>query len=83
MPPFDLRRASVGDRIEHEFLIRDRVERITRAGLPFVVLTLANRSGTIETAPIWSEKLDWAAGAEKGKIDAPTASFVVGFSSTG
>lgn len=68
MAPFDLRHASVGDRVEHEFLVRDRAERTTRAGLPFIVLTLANRSGTIDTAPIWSERLDWAAGAEKGKV---------------
>ena len=67
MAPFDLRNASVGDRVEHEFLVRDRSEKTTRAGLPFVILTLANRSGTIDTAPIWSEKLEWAAGAEKGK----------------
>jgi 3'-5' exoribonuclease len=68
MPPFDLRRSAVGDRVEHEFLVRERSEKITRAGLPFVVLTLTNRSGSIETAPIWSEKLDWAAGADKGRI---------------
>lgn len=68
MPPFDLRRAAVGDRVEHEFLIRERAERVTRAGLPFVVLTLSNRSGTIDTAPIWSEKIEWAAGAERGKV---------------
>lgn len=68
MPLFDLRRASVGDRVEHEFLVRDRAEKTTRAGLPFIVLTLANSSGTIDTAPIWSEKIDWAAGAEKGKV---------------
>jgi 3'-5' exoribonuclease len=68
MSLFDLRRAAIGDRVEHEFLIRDRAEKMTRAGLPFVVLTLANSSGTIETAPIWSEKLEWAAGAEKGRV---------------
>ncbi len=68
MPPFDLRSAVVGDRVEHEFLVRDRAEKTTRAGLPFVVLTLSNRSGSIDTAPIWSEKLDWAAGADKGKV---------------
>lgn len=68
MPPYDLRAAVVGDRVQHEFLIRDRVERTTRAGLPFVVLTLGNATGTIETAPIWSERLDWAAGAERGRV---------------
>lgn len=58
----------MGDRVEHEFLVRDRSERTTRAGLPFIVLTLSNRSGSIDTSPIWSERLDWAAGAEKGKV---------------
>ncbi|MEP6764679.1 MAG: HD domain-containing protein [Gemmatimonadaceae bacterium] len=48
--------------------MRDRSERTTRAGLPFVVLTLGNSTGTIESAPIWSERLDWAAGAEKGRV---------------
>jgi 3'-5' exoribonuclease len=33
-----------------------------------VVLSLANRTGSIDTAPIWSDKLEWAAGAEKGKV---------------
>lgn len=68
MPLFDLRAASVGDRVQNEFLVRDRSERTTRAGLPFVVLTLGNATGTIDTAPIWSEKLDWAAGADKGRV---------------
>lgn len=68
MPPFDLRNAPVGARVEHEFLVRDRVERTTRAGLPFIILTLTNRTGSIDSSPIWSEKLDWAAGAEKGKV---------------
>lgn len=68
MPPFDLRRAALGDRVEHEFLVRERAERNTRAGQPFVVLTLTNRTGSIDTSPIWSDKLEWAAGAEKGKV---------------
>ena len=68
MPPFDLRKAELGERVEHEFLVRDRAERTTRTGNPFVVLTLTNRSGSIDSAPIWSDKLEWAAGAEKGKV---------------
>lgn len=68
MPPFDLRSASVGDRVQHEFLVRDRAERTTRAGLPFVILTLGNATGTIESAPIWSERLDWADGADRGRV---------------
>jgi 3'-5' exoribonuclease len=66
--PFDLRSAAVGDRVQHEFLVRERVEKITRAGAPFIVLTLGNSSGSIDTAPIWSERLDWCAGADRGRI---------------
>jgi 3'-5' exoribonuclease len=66
--PFDLRSAAVGDRVQHEFLVRERVEKITRAGAPFIVLTLGNASGSIDTAPIWSERLDWCAGADRGRI---------------
>lgn len=68
MAPYDLRSAVVGDRVQHEFLVRDRTERTTRAGLPFVILTLGNATGTIESAPIWSERLEWAAGAERGRV---------------
>jgi len=68
MPAFDLRSAATGDRVEHEFLVRDRIEKTTKTGNPFVVLTLGNSTGTIDTAPIWSEKLDWVAGADKGKV---------------
>ncbi|MES2522845.1 MAG: HD domain-containing protein [Gemmatimonadota bacterium] len=68
MPPFDLRGASQGDRVQHEFLVRERSEKMTRAGLPFVVLTLGNATGSIDTAPIWSEKLDWCSGADRGRV---------------
>lgn len=68
MPPFDLRGATLGDRVQHEFLVRDRSEKTTRAGLPFVVLTLGNATGAIDTAPIWSEKLEWCTGADRGRV---------------
>ena len=68
MPPFDLRGATLGDRVQHEFLVRERSEKTTRAGLPFVVLTLGNATGSIDTAPIWSERLDWCSGADRGRV---------------
>ncbi len=68
MSRYDLRAAGLGDRVQHEFLVRERAEKITKAGMPFVILTLGNGSGSIDTAPIWSEKLDWCAGAEKGRV---------------
>ena len=66
--PFDLRSAAIGDRVQHEFLVRERLEKFTRGGAPFIVLTLGNASGSIDTAPIWSERLDWCDGADRGQI---------------
>ncbi len=66
--PFDFRTAQVGDRVQGSFLVRDRTERTTRDSSPFVVLTLANASGTIDTAPFWSSQLDWCQGADPGRV---------------
>ncbi len=68
MSRFDLRSAAVGARVQHEFLVRDRADKTAKTGAPFAVLTLANSSGSIDTAPIWSEQLSWCEGAEKGKV---------------
>lgn len=57
-----------GDRVQGDFLVLDRTERSTSAGDPFIVLTLGNNSGRIDTAPIWSNQLVWAEGADRGKI---------------
>lgn len=57
-----------GDRVQHELLVLDRAEKKTGAGDPFVILTLGNRSGRIDTAPIWSNQLEWADGARTGKV---------------
>ena len=68
MPPLDLPSLAVGDRVQHELLVLERTEKRTAAGDPFVILTLGNQSGRIETAPIWSDKLEWADGADQGKV---------------
>ncbi len=68
MPPLDLARLAIGDRVQHEFLVLERTEKKTSQGDPFIVLTLGNRSGRIDTAPIWSDKLEWADGADQGKV---------------
>jgi 3'-5' exoribonuclease len=68
MPLLSLPSLTPGSRVQHELLVRDRAEKKTHAGDPFVVLTLGNRSGQIDTAPVWSDKLDWADGADPGKI---------------
>ena len=66
--PLDVPGLTPGDRVQHELLVRERAEKKTSAGDPFVILKLGNRSGAIDTAPIWSDKLEWAAGADPGRI---------------
>ena len=68
MSVFDLARAKVGERIQHQFLVAERSERQASNGNPFVILSLTNRTGRIDTAPIWSEKLAWVDGVEKGRV---------------
>ncbi|OYV70446.1 MAG: hypothetical protein B7Z72_07265, partial [Gemmatimonadetes bacterium 21-71-4] len=68
MAPLDLTKLAVGERVQHELMVLDRVERKQAAGDPFVVLTLGNATGRIESAPIWSDKLPWAEGAERGRV---------------
>jgi 3'-5' exoribonuclease len=65
---FDIARAQVGDRVQHEFLVVEREEKRQANGDPFLILTLGNASGRLATAPLWSNQVDWAAGAERGKV---------------
>ncbi len=57
-----------GSRVQDTLLVFDRSDRKTKEGEPFVVLTLGNSSGRIDTSPIWSDKLEWAEGARTGKL---------------
>ena len=68
MPPLVIPNLAPGERVASDLLVFERAEKKTNAGDPFVVLTLGNSSGKIETAPIWSDKLQWAEGARSGKV---------------
>jgi len=68
LAPLDITTLSPGARVQHELLVYDRAEKKTNGGDPFVVLTLGNASGKIDTAPIWSDKLHWAEGADSGRV---------------
>ena len=68
MAQSNLAQLGVGDRVQHPLLVVDRAEKKTNAGDPYVQLTLGDISGRIETAPIWSDKLGWADGAECGHV---------------
>lgn len=68
MPPLDLTQLAVGQRVQHELMVVERAERKQATGEPFVVLTLGNATGRVESAPIWADKLAWAEGAERGRV---------------
>jgi 3'-5' exoribonuclease len=68
MPPLDLTQLAVGQRVQHELMVVDRVERKQATGDPYVVVTFGNATGRVESAPIWSDKLPWAEGAARGQV---------------
>jgi 3'-5' exoribonuclease len=68
MSPLLIPRLVPGERVSGELFVYDRAEKKTTNGDPYVVLTLGNASGRIETSPIWSDKLEWADGARSGKV---------------
>ena len=68
MSLLDLSKLKKGDRVQHALMVQARDERATKDGKPFVTLALGNRSGSIDVAPTWSEKLDWVEGATPGKL---------------
>lgn len=68
MRVLDIPSASLGERVQHEFLVLEREERRQANGDPYVILTLGNATGRIATAPVWLNQLEWVAGAEKGRV---------------
>jgi 3'-5' exoribonuclease len=68
MPPLDLTQLAVGQRVQHELLVLEREERRQPNGDPFVILTLGNSTGRINTAPIWSNQLEWVDGTTRGRV---------------
>ena len=68
MQPLDIGQLTIGERVQHELLVLDRVEKTQNNGDPFVVLRLGNASGQIDVAPIWSSQRGWADGADRGRV---------------
>jgi 3'-5' exoribonuclease len=68
MAPLAIPALAPGSRVQNTLLVFERAERKTKEGEPFVVLTLGNATGKIDTSPIWSDKLEWAEGARTGKL---------------
>jgi 3'-5' exoribonuclease len=68
VPPLDLPALDLGARVQHTLRVVDRQEKTTTAGEPYIILSLGNASGTIETAPIWANLLaeGWGDGVVRG-----------------
>src|SRR3712207_5744789 len=68
MAPLAIPALAPGSRVQDTLLVLERSDRRTKEGDLFVVLTLGNATGKIDTAPIWSDKLEWVGGARTGKL---------------
>jgi 3'-5' exoribonuclease len=67
MPPLDLLRLAVGDRVQHELLVREREDKVTKTGDPFIILKLGNASGMI-SANVWKEDVPQVQGVRPGQV---------------
>lgn len=68
MLPLNLTQLAIGERVQHELLVVERVEKTQGNGDQYVLLTLGNASGSISVAPIWSSQRQWADGADRGRV---------------
>lgn len=64
----DLSKLKKGDRVQHALMVQTRDERATKDGKPFVTLSVGNRTGSLDVAPIWQERLEWVEGVQPGKL---------------
>jgi 3'-5' exoribonuclease len=65
--PVDLGRLAVGDRLHDALLVLEVEQRESRHG-SFALLTLANRSGRLQTAPLWRADGASMAGIGRGVV---------------
>ncbi len=67
MTALDLASLSVGSRVQHELMVRNREDKVTKNGDPFAVLQLGNASGQI-SANVWKEQLPFLEGVKAGSV---------------
>jgi 3'-5' exoribonuclease len=63
----DLASLEIGDRVQHELMVRSREDKVTKNGDPFAVLQLGNSSGQI-SANVWKEQLPFIEGVRAGCV---------------
>ena len=67
MSALDLSTLAIGDRVQHELMVRGREDKVTKNGDPFAVLQLGNASGQI-SANVWKEQLPFLEGVKAGSV---------------
>lgn len=67
MALLDIPRLAPGDRVQHELLVRERDDKVTKGGDPFVVLKLGNASGVLGVN-IWKEHVPQVEGVRPGHV---------------
>lgn len=71
--PIDLTALAVGARVQDTFLVWEVETRSQGDGSRYVILTLANASGRLRSAPFWSSELHKVEGLARGAIVRATA----------
>ncbi|HTT67158.1 MAG TPA: HD domain-containing protein [Gemmatimonadales bacterium] len=66
--PVSIPGLAVGARVEDTFVVWDVEQRTQADGSPFVILTLANSTGRVKTAPFWTSDLHKVEGLQKGAV---------------
>lgn len=67
MAPLDITKLAVGDRVQTELLVRERDDRTTKSGDPYIVLKLGNSSGVLSTN-VWKEQVPLVQGVRAGQV---------------
>jgi 3'-5' exoribonuclease len=67
MAPVDITKLAVGDRVQHELLVRERDDRTTKAGDPYIVLKVGNATGVL-SANVWKEQVPLVQGVRPGQV---------------
>lgn len=67
MPPLRIDQLAIGDRVQHELMVRARDEKHTRGGDPYAILTVGNATGEL-SATVWNEQLPQIDGVAPGHI---------------
>ncbi|WKW10846.1 HD domain-containing protein [Pseudogemmatithrix spongiicola] len=67
MAPLEIPKLAVGDRVQHELLVREREDKVTKAGDPFLTLKLGNATGVLG-ANVWKEMVPQVQGVRPGQV---------------